>query len=262
MRAIRDRYGFLFWLRWILWFAGSFVVAAVFWTTLMRFLFGRVEGPELTITWAISVFGSWFLLVIPFMRKKEQIWKRLNDDQEKAVDAWLAGMGIFIGLLIASSFLWSVVLKERILAHPSGSFDPLWVKAVFGSWLFILIPFLILMYRKADQIFKNAVDRQTYVPRFRSAYFEQSKRLLPEAIADKVKAIPPTLRGGHVVTAVLRDGRRIPHVFVVNTQEIIGLYDKTSLDFDAKDVVDIEKIDPSDLPAYDETRWIRLDGKS
>ena len=89
MQAIKDRYGFLFWLRWIFLFAGSFVASALLWTQLFKSLFGAVAGPELTFTWVIAVFGSWFLLIIPFMRKKEQIWKRLNDDQEHAVDAWL-----------------------------------------------------------------------------------------------------------------------------------------------------------------------------
>src|SRR5437773_125999 len=113
MRSLQDRYGFLFWLKWILWFAGSFIISAIFWTLLIKGIFHEIKGPELTLTWAVSVFGSWFILVIPFMRKKEQIWKRLNSDQEKAVDAWLLGMGVLIGLLIASSFGWSFVFRSE-----------------------------------------------------------------------------------------------------------------------------------------------------
>ena len=246
----KDRYGFLFWLKWIVWFAASFIAAALFWTTVMQIAFGRVEGKELTITWSVAVFGSWFLLVIPFMRKKERIWKRLNDDQEKAVDAWFWGMGLFIGLLIASAFFWSFWLK--------GS---LWFKYVFATWLVILFPFLILMYRQADRIFKTAAARQTYVPRFRSIFIEPSKRLLPQAVAEKIKTFAPTLSSGHVVTAVLKSGQRVSHVFVLNFNEILGVYDKIDFDFDARDVVDTEKIDPGQLPAYEEAKWLRLDGR-
>ena len=193
--ALKDRYGFFFWLKWILWFAGSFIIAVIFWTTVMQIAFGRIEGKELTITWSVAVFGSWFLLVIPFMRKKEQIWKRLNDDQEKAVDAWLLGMGLFIGLLIASAFFWSFWLRGN-----------LWLKYVFATWLVILFPLLILMYRQADRIFKTAVVRQTYVPQFKSVTIEPSKRLLPQKMAEKIRTFAPTLSSGHVVTAVLKSG--------------------------------------------------------
>ncbi len=259
MRTLKDRYGFLFWLRWILWFAGSFIVAAVLWTALMRFLFGRIAGEELTITWTISVFGSWFLLVIPFMRKKEQIWKRLNDDQEKAVDAWFMGMGTFIGFLVLSAFIWSVVFKDRIGPDPKG-FDPLWVKAVLGSWLIILVPFLILMYRKADKIFSTAVERQTYVPKFKTVAVDPVKRTLPEQWALELKGSPPTLPKGHLVRLALKDGREIPHVFVVNAREILGVYDREIFDFEAKDIVKIEVMARKELLPYDETKWLRLDG--
>ncbi len=258
-RAFRDRYGFLFWLRWILWFAGSFILAALLWTVLMRRLFGVIEGPELTMTWVVSVFGSWFILVIPFMRKKEQIWKRLNEDQEKAVDAWLFGVSVFIGLLVVSLFAWSWIFRERI--HQSG-YDLLWVKSVFVSWLVILLPFLILMYRKADFIFKTAVERQTYSPKFRTVSVERSKRLLPVSIVQKLKGIPPVLKGGQVVTLVLKNGRKVPHVFVLDYQEILGLYDQKEYDFNPIDISDFETIPLETLPPYEESKWLRLDGQS
>lgn len=260
---MKDRYGFFFWLKWILWFAGSFIAAALFWTTVMQIAFGRIEGKELTITWSVAVFGSWFLLVIPFMRKKERIWKRLNDDQEKAVDAWLRGMGLFTGLLIASAFFWTWVLigSGGHEGRPYDGLDLGWMKAVFATWLVILFPFLILMYRQADRIFKTAVVRQTYIPKFKSVYIEPSKRFLPQKMAEKIKTFTPTLSSGHVVTAVLKSGERVPHVFVLNANEILGVYDKMELGFEARDVVDVQKMDPGDLPPYEEAKWLRLDGR-
>ncbi len=261
MRAIQDRYGFLFWLRWILWFAGSFILAALCWTALMKRLFGAIQGPELTLGWIVAVFGSWFILVIPFMRKKEQIWKRLNQDQERAVDAWFMGMSVFIGLLLTSCLGWSFVFKDRLHSAAGQGMDPVWAKAVFGSWLVTLLPFLVLMYRNADKIFKQAVDTQTYIPNFKSIQVDETKRLLPHAITSKIRTFPQALPGGHVVTAILKNGERVSDVFILNYREILGLYDHLELHFQASDIDDVQNVETRDLPAYEESRWLRLDGK-
>ncbi len=254
-----DRFGFKFWLSWILWFAGSLVGAAIFWTFVLTLLFGRIQGSELILSWAVAVFGSWFILLIPFIRKKEQIWKRLNDDQERAVDAWLTAMGIFIGLLVASCLFWSWRLADRI--QTSEGFDPTWSKAVFGTWLFLLIPFLIWMYRKADDIMKTALVRQGAVaPSFKTAAIPRSERLLPEALTEKLKKIPPTLPRGHVVTAILKNGQRVPHVFVLDSREIAGVYHRDSFDFESNQIADIEPIPKGQLPPYEEGKWLKLDG--
>jgi hypothetical protein len=260
MNLFKDRYGFLFWLGWILWFAGSFVLAAALWTVALTAIFGTIQGAELTVSWCVAVFGSWFLLIIPFMRKKERIWKRLNDDQERATDAWFGGMTVFIGLLVSSALFWSVVLRKQI--HPDvAGLDPVWAKAVFGTWLAVLLPFLVFMYLKADRIFKDAHARQSYTPRFRSVCVDPSRRTLPSFIQEKIKTAPATLRNGHILTIVLRDGRRVSNIFVINFREIIGIYDKMALDFEPRDVVDAEVVRSADLPAYEEDKWLRLDGR-
>ena len=276
----RDAFGFRFWLGWILWFAGSLVAAALFWTALAAAAFGKIRGPERTVTWSLAVFGTWFLLVIPFMRKKERIWKRLNCDQEKAADAWLLGMGIFIGLLIASAFFWSLRYASRS-AVKSGGLDPLWTKSVAGTWLFLALPFLVLMYRKADRIFKSAAGRRTQAgplrdssrisnaggaerigagPKFRTCFMEKEKRLLPGRLAQKLKNVPTPLPQGHVVTLRLKDGRLVPHVFVLNLSEILGVYGRTEPGFEAADIEDVEPV--SEFPAYEEEKWLRLDGRT
>jgi hypothetical protein len=259
----RDRFGFLFWLGWILAFSGSLILAGLFWTLVMSRLFKRIEGVELTLVWALAVFGSWFVLVIPFMRKKEQIWKRLNQDEEKAADAWLKAIGILAGLLIASGLGWSFIFRESLFSRHSGQgFDPRWAKAVFGTWLFLLLPFLVWMYRRADEIFKAAVIRQTHTPRaFKSILVEKSKRILPEKIAVKIKATEPTLATGYVVTLKLKDGGQIPDVFVLNSAEILGVYNRDTLGFEVEDVVDAEPIPSRNLPRYEESKWLRLDGR-
>lgn len=259
MKNKRDPFGFRFWLGWIVQFAGSFLAAALFWTALLTLIFGKISKPEIVLTWAVAVFGSWFILLTPFMRKKEQIWKRLNDDEEKAVDAFLQGISLFIGLLVLSSLGWSFVYKARILSREVG-FDPAWVKAVIGTWLVSLLPFLVILYRKADLIFKNAVTRQTQAgPKFRSIFIEKQKRFIPGEMAARLEKIPPVLENGHVIHLILKDGRKIQNVFVINGKEILGIYDRSELGFEMKEVADMETVDA--LPAYEEDKWLRLDGR-
>ncbi|HXV28567.1 MAG TPA: hypothetical protein VD913_06335 [bacterium] len=255
----RDAFGFQFWLKWIFWFAGSLILAALFWTVLLAQVFGKIQGTELTLAWAIAVFGSWFLLVIPFMRKKERIWKRINQDQEKAIDAWLAAMGLFIGLLIVSIVSWTWIYRESLDRAPGLNKD--WAKAVFSTWLFLLLPFLVWMYKRTDQIYKSAVKRQTALkPPFRTIFIERSKRLLPESIVKKLKRLPLTVEKGQLITLHLRNGSQIPHVFVLNCSEILGVYERDTIDFENEDIVDVEPV--AGMLRYEESKWLRLDGRA
>lgn len=264
--ATHNAYGFRFWLAWILRFAGCLFLAAGFWTKFLTFLFRRFEGPELSTTWIVAVFGSWFMVVVPFMRKKEQIWKRLNADEEKAVDLWLQGIGIFIGLLIASAIFWSrqLGIGDRSVMHfrpVPYSFDPSWIRAVLATWLVLTLPFLIFLYRKADQIFKSAVIRQSQLgPKFRTVFMERSARLLPHHLSGKLKDIPELLERGHIVHLVLKDGRRVPDVFILNQSEILGVYNRKQPDFQAEDILDLEPA--ARFPQYEEEKWLRLDGRA
>ena len=256
MRALKDRYGFLFWLRWIVSFAGSFIVSAIAWTVILNRIFGAVEAEELVMTWAVSVFGTWFILVIPFMRKKEQIWKRLNDDQERSVDAWLTGMGFFIGAFVVSAFVWGLVFKQRLLSGTPG-LDPVWMRAVFSTWVIILVPLLIWMYRSADRIFKTANERQTREPAFQRQWVTPDRRLLPQALSEKLQKEKPTLSGGHLVKGRFKNGDVWP-LFILNGREVIGAYDYSKTDFDASQLIDVAVEEPVKLPIPDESRWVRF----
>lgn len=256
-----DRFGFTFWLRWIFGFAFTFIAAAVIWTLLLMAAFGAIRGTELTLTWSVAVFGSWFILVIPFMRKKEQIWKRLNQDQESAIDAWLRAMGVFVGCLVLSAFIWGLVFRSEIIKDHSG-INGNWAKAVFGTWLVLFLPFLVWMYKKSDELFKTAMARQTPKgPAFKTILVEKIKRMLPETITKKIGKFSPTLEKGHVVHLILRDGKKIPHVFVMNASEVLGIYDHEHYDFDVDEVMDVELVSTNELPAYEESKWLRLDGR-
>jgi len=253
-----DPFGFGFWLGWILWFAGSLIVAAIVWTALLVLFFGRLEGNELYATWAVSVFGSWFVIVIPFMRKKERIWKRLNVDEERATSVWLRAMGLFIGLLISSAFLWSFLMRDKIFLDPG--FHPEWLKAVISTWGILLIPFLIFMYQKADDIYKTAEVRQLEKPYlFQKIYIPKEKRVLPKTFQKKLKSEKPTFQDGYVTTLLLNNGQEISHVFIRKGEEILGLYDQSDFNVNLSEIQDIRVLKPEELPAYEEEKWLRID---
>ena len=258
----KEPFGFNFWLGWIVWCALSFLIAAMVWTFVIHFIFGEIRGSELTLVWCVSVFGSWFLLLVPFMRKKERIWKRLNWDEEKALDIWLPTMTLFIGVLILSALFWSQVYRQSILDESRHGLDLAWAKAVFSSWLIVLLPFLVWMYKKADQIYKAALKRQAMPqPIFRTTFVERSKRLLPSAVTERIRLVSPTLEKGHVVDLILRDSRRIENVFIFNRSEILGIYDREQFDFTAHDVAHIEAVEVEKRSLNEESKWLRLDGK-
>lgn len=259
---MKDRYGFGFWLGWIVWFAGSLILASLVWTVLIERLFGTIRVTELKIMWSVCVFGSWFILLTPFMRKKEQIWKRLNDDQERAVDAWLVAINGFILLFAVAAFFWTWQLRTVLLDadRVPGMLDAGWAKRVFGTWLVLFLPFLVWMYRQADKIFKTAVEHQTpREPLFKKHYIERARRRIHASLSTRLKEIPQTLPGGHIVTAVLRDGRRITNVFILNHAEVLGVYDREVFDFTGADIVDLSVIRLEELPTYEEAKWLRLD---
>ncbi len=262
MNSKQDPFGFKFWLVWILGFALSFIVSAALWTLFLTKLFGEIHGSELTVVWSAAVFGTWFLFVTPFMRKKERIWKRLNQDQERAADLWLRGSSLLIGALIAALIFWSLVFRRELNHSGGGYFGP-WLKNVGATWLVTLIPFLVMMYRKADLIFKQAEARQTKRgPVFKTMFVEKSRRLLAEKFQTQIQRHPETLSGAHVVTLSLIDGREISHVFVLNSREILGIYSRPAMDFLASEVANVQVLENHELPPYDEALWLRLDGRA
>ncbi len=260
--SAKDAFGFGFWLGWSVGFAGSVVLSAALWTFFLTKVFGVIPGAELTLSWSAAVFGTWFLFLVPFMRKKERIWKRLNADQEKAADLWLAGIGLIIGSFIVALCGWSFIFRAHLHRTSAGFYGP-WLKAVMMTWLACLAPFLVVMYRRADELFQAAKKRQTqHGPVFKSAMIEKSKRMLSAELAKELAAVPETLENGKVVSLTLKDGREIQHAFVLNSREILGLYDCEIMDFAAADVARVRTVPPEAMPVYDESRWLRLDGRA
>ena len=84
--------------------------------------------------------------------------------------------------------------------------------------------------------------------------------MLEPKLATKLRAIPETIKGGHLVSITLKDGRKIPNIFVANSEEILGIYDFTEMPFEANEITHIEPADLASSPPILAPNWLRLDG--
>jgi len=174
---------------------------------------------------------------------------------------WIA----WIVLTIVSFFIAAAVWTP-IIAHHFGSIRETkaavwWVGSVFSTWMVILVPLIIVMYQKVDKAYEDARNkREKAAMRFRSIHIESSKRELNPEVSKKLASLSETIEGGHLITAILKDGRRISNVFISDHKEITGIYDASELTFEGRDVVGIEPVNWEQPPHFLAMNWLRLDG--
>jgi len=267
---VKKKGGFFWWLLWIIIAIGSFILSCVFWTWFISSFFGEIRGMPLTVLWASAVFGSWLLTMIPIIRAKERYWNRLSSEDETNVTWWIGWIALTIATFFASVGFWT-----WFFAKSGGNIqDPgaaaRWVFAVFGTWMVALLPLIVVMYQKVDRAYENARIRreagENQKPRPKTVYLDPLQRVLEERLVGKLKRMPATLKksgqAGHLVTAVLKDGRKFENVFVMNGRELLGIYGHDRLPFEAKEIADLEPALLDKVPAFSEENWLRLDGKN
>ena len=186
--------------------------------------------------------------------------------KDQGVVWWVGWITLTILSFFASSYFWTgFIAKHFGDMHKAGA-PALWVTAVFGTWMLFLVPLIIVMYNKVDKAYEDArITRETAAFqktksefKIRSILIEESKRLLKPALSQKLKQLPEIIKKGHLVTAILKDGRRIENVFVMAKREVLGLYDQESLSFEIGDIVDFEPA--AEIPDFKAGKWLRLDG--
>ena len=262
--------GIWFWLKWIIVAIGGFIGSALFWNWfLLKFLKANFNEPRVAIGWMVAIFGTWFITLIPLMKKKETVMGHMDKQDESTVTWWLIWISLTIGSFFLAVWLWTPFIAKHFGSIKNPGVTLLWVISVFGTWLVVLIPLMIFMYRKVDQAYEDArIKRETRLEKFKdpvkikAVFVEESKRRIPKTLTQKLKAVPNTIKGGHLVTAVLKDGRRIEHVFIANRQIILGVYDQLGFSFDARDIADVELTDLTHPPDFTQKMWLRLDGNS
>ncbi len=181
---------------------------------------------------------------------------------------WIGWIILTIVSFFVSAYFWTHFIAKHVGPISQPGVPVLWVATVFGGWMVLLIPLIIVMYNKVDRAYEDArisreniaFDKAKAEFKVRSENIDPEKRLLSKALKNKLKIIPPAVKRGHLVTAILKDGRKIPHVFVLKGEDVLGIYGAQRLDFDIQSIVDFEASDLDHLPEFKTEEWLRLDG--
>lgn len=179
-----------------------------------------------------------------------------------AVFWWVVWITLTIVSFFAAVWFWTPIIARKFGPVHETHAAIIWLIAVFGSWLICLVPLIILMYSKVDKAYEDArIKREQASNRFKSLNIDRDKRLLPIPLRDKLKGLPETIESGHLVTVLLKNGEKIPYVFIGSGSEILGIYDHSEMPFKTSEIADILPEDLSQpLPRFLTTKWLRLDG--
>ena len=174
---------------------------------------------------------------------------------------WLVWISLTILSFFAAAWIWTPIIAKYFGSVRETKAAIYWVAAVFGTWMIILVPLIVLMYSKVDKAYEDARNRrEKNAARFRSLFVDPSKRLLPETLRKKIAGWPQTIKDGHLVNVTLADGRKVENVFISEAEEVLGIYNASEFSFEGKDVVEIEPVDFTQPPVFLANLWLRLDG--
>lgn len=191
-----------------------------------------------------------------------------KDSGTSAVLWWIGWITLTIIAFFVCAYVWTGVIARHVGPMSQKGVPILWVSTVFGSWMVLLVPLIVIMYNKVDKAYEDArMNRETTAFQkakkamgIRSLDIEPELRKLDKSIAAQLKGVPDTIPKGHLVHATLKDGRVIQNVFIYNKKEILGIYDANRMDFNANDVSRLYPIAAQALPNFETEKWLRLDG--
>lgn len=262
--------GIGFWLKWILLAIGGFTASLFFWNwLLLDRLNADFKNPQIAIAWMVAVFGTWFVILIPLMKKKETVMGHMDRRDESTATWWLIWIALTIGSFFVAVWFWTPFIAKHFGSVRNSMASLLWVIAVFGSWLIALIPLMILMYHKVDKAYEDArIRRELGLEKFKDSvkikaiFLEPAKRRLSRELIEHLKKLPRTIKNGHLVTARLTDGRTVDYVFISEGKDLLGLYGQQEITFTVQDIESLEPADLNHLPDFTQKIWLRLDGNS
>ena len=184
--------------------------------------------------------------------------------KENTVLWWIGWIVLSIASFFVSCYFWTGWIASHVGPMTQRGASVLWVSAVFGSWMLLLVPLIIVMYAKVDKAYEDArLARENKDPDKKTARrvsVDEKKRRLSPQLASKLTGFPEAIRHGHLVHARLKDGRQIQNVFILNKKEVLGVYGRAELDFNIQEIVDLEAADLNRLPLFETEQWMRLDG--
>jgi hypothetical protein len=189
-------------------------------------------------------------------------------ENSSSVGWWVGWIALTIITFFISCYFWTGLIARHVGPMQKPGVPVLWIAAVFGSWMLLLVPLIILMYNKVDRAYEDArIERESSDNQkkksllgVRCVSLEEPGRLLPKPIREKLKNYPETIRHGHLVHATLKDGRKIKNVFILKRKEVLGVYDVDRLTFQIEEIVGVEPASLDEAPNFTEDKWLRLDG--
>lgn len=189
-------------------------------------------------------------------------------NNSSSVGWWLGWITLTIVSFFLSCYFWTGFIAKHAGTMDKPGVPVLWVTAVFGSWMVLLVPLIILMYNKVDKAYEDARIARESVQfekakkefKVQSVHVETSQRMLKKELAAKLKKYPETIRRGHLVTATLNNGQKVENVFILDKKEVLGVYGVKTLTFNIQDIVDVEPVAMDQIPSFKTEEWLRLDG--
>lgn len=193
---------------------------------------------------------------------------RVLKNNSTSVSWWLGWIALTIGSFFLSCYFWTGFIARHAGGMDKPGVPALWVTAVFGSWMVLLVPLIIMMYKKVDKAYEDAriarenAQSQKAEKEFkvRSLYVERRLRILKKELTAKLKKFPETIHRGHLVTVTLNSGEKVKNVFILGKKEVLGIYGVKKLSFDIQAIVDIEPVADGEIPNFKAEEWLRLDG--
>ena len=186
-----------------------------------------------------------------------------SSDGLKTVFWWVVWMTLTIASFFVACFFWTPIIAAKFGPIHQMKTSIIWVSMVFGTWILFLVPLIIVMYAKVDKAYEDArMKREKAQLRFKTLNLPKNLRTLPSHLAKKLNEVPETIESGHLVSIILKNGKKFPYVFVASRSEIIGIYDQKELPFTMNEIEDIRPETFENAPRFLTTQWLRLDGVS
>jgi hypothetical protein len=180
---------------------------------------------------------------------------------------WIGWIVLTILSFFVACFFWTGWIKAHVGPMTQPGVPMVWVAAVFGSWMALLVPLIIVMYNKVDRSYDEARARkEEQARRFLKTQFQvpvlaiaRQKRILPEPIRRQLRRMPRTFKSGHFLRLYLKDGSTFENALVWDAEEVVGVYGRTTYPIDAGSVTRIEALDPVTVMPVEYEKWLRLE---
>ena len=110
--------------------------------------------------------------------------------KENPVLWWVGWIVLTILSFFVSCYFWTGFIAKHVGSMEKPGVPIFWVATVFGSWMALLVPLIIVMYNKVDRTYEEARNKRESEAQMkiasqlglRASAVPVSRRLLPKGI--------------------------------------------------------------------------------